>query len=151
MTQRGFTLIEVLVAMTLLAVLGVLGYRGLESVRQAATQVEQTAARWQEIQGALERLGRDVRQTVGRGRGGALEVSFTRIDPQHGGSRSLAYRWREGQLELLLGAQVYPLLAGVRALEFAYLDGNQRWQERWGANLPRALRLRLELAEGGRI
>ncbi len=181
--RRGFTLIEVLVAMALFAVLGVLGYRGLDSVRQAGEHVHGVATRWQEIARAVERIGRDVRQVVVRnarqsdgtvapawiGRpeinelAGSAQLVFTRLGGAESDTRRLAYRWRDGQLDLLvwtspespLPPKAYPLLDKVRRADFAYLDSAGVWRDRWplagGDRLPRALRLRLELEEGGRL
>ncbi|MBS1161200.1 MAG: gspJ [Proteobacteria bacterium] len=126
--QRAFTLIEVLVAMTLVALLGVLGYRGLESTRRTADHLGRNARQWQEVALASDRFGRDVRQAIDRpGRRGngepspawwgrraldeaadAAQLTFTRLGGANGDSQRLAYRWRAlpgepaGQLELLL-------------------------------------------------
>jgi general secretion pathway protein J len=179
--QQGFTLIEVLVAMALFAVLGVLGYRSLDSVRQSGEHVKGVATRWQDIARAVDRVGRDVRQAVMRnGRlpdgssapawmakseiddtAGSAQLVFSRLGGAESDTRRLAYRWRNGQLDLLLWSSpestlpptAYPLLDKVRRAEFAYLDAGNLWRERWpqegGERLPRALRLRLELEEGG--
>ena len=189
--QRAFTLIEVLVAMTLVALLGVLGYRGLESVRRTVDHLGHTARLWQDIDLATERFGRDVRQAIDRpGRRGdgepspawwgrraldeaadAAQLTFTRLGGIGGDSQRLAYRWRampspeDGQLELLVWRspespqppRQYVLLQGIRNMELAYLDSGEHWQAEWNSFLPtqagrpRAVRLRLQLAEGGWI
>lgn len=189
--QRAFTLIEVLVAMTLVALLGVLGYRGLESMRRSAAHLTQTASHWQDVDLASERFGRDVRQAIdrpGRRANGeispawwgrraldeaadAAQLSFTRLGGSASDSQRLAYRWRqlpgaaEGELELLvwtspespLPARQYVLLTGVRNMELAYLDASEHWLPEWNSNepsqagRPRAVRLRLQLVEGGWI
>jgi general secretion pathway protein J len=179
----GFTLIELLVAVALFAVVGVLGYRGLETVRQSAAHVTGMAERWQELARALDRVGRDVRQAVRRPgrqvdgsrapawwgravideRPGSAQLVFSRLGGIDGDTRRLGYRWRGGRVELLLWnspesplpPSVYPLIEQVRGAEFAYLDTSGNWRDRWPAvnddRLPRALRLRLELEEGGRL
>lgn len=181
--SAGFTLIEILVAMSLLALLGVLGYRGLESIRQTATALSDKAQRWQAIALAVDRLGSDARQAVsvpGRDAAGgelpawhgrrlpapapdAAQLVLTRIGNAGSDLQRLAYRWQETQLELLIWpahdapapARHYPLLDGIADLEFAYLDRQNRWLADWPAGqpgaLPRALRLRLTLVEGGTI
>ena len=60
----GFSLIEVLVAVTLLAVVGVLGYRGLDQVRLASARLGQHADEWQTLAAAFERFGNDLRQAL---------------------------------------------------------------------------------------
>lgn len=172
----GFTLIEILVAMSLLAVIGVLGYRGLDSVHRTAERVHGTAARWQAIALVVDRLGSDVRQALavpGRQPDGRPtpawqtpapgELVLTRAPADDGDLQRLAYRWQDDRLELLTwpafdapaANQRHVLLSGVGAVEFAYLDRDQRWLAAWpvgeARRLPRALRLRLLLAEGGTI
>lgn len=189
--QRAFTLIEVLVAMTLVALLGVLGYRGLESTRRTADHLTVTARRWQDIALACERFGRDVRQAIerpGRRANGAAspawwgravldaqpdaaQLTLTRLGSEAGDSQRLGYRWRAagadgpGRLELLLWTspesplppRVYSLLDGLRQVDIAYLDPDGRWLNEWTGQTagqgsrPRAVRLRLQLAEGGWI
>lgn len=169
--QRGFTLIEILVAISLLALLGVLGYRGLDATTRTAGRLTEQAGRWQEIDLALARLGSDVRQAVslaGHDNGWHQqhrppELTLNSIGDGGAALRRTTYRWRDGQLEL----QTWPaidasapgrshlLLSGVSALELASLDRDQRWLDSWPPasrhGLPRALRVRLTLAEGGMI
>jgi general secretion pathway protein J len=180
--QCGFTLIEVLVAMSLLAIIGVLGYRGVDNVRLSTAQVNATAIRWNEVSLVTERLGRDVRQAVaigGRSSDGGespplivrrhpdgADLVFTRIDGQDGALRRVGYRWRggvTGNLDLLLWPDFdavaphrdHRLLQDIRTLELACLDAQGRWLAEWpDANryaLPRALRVRITLGDGGFI
>lgn len=170
--QRGFTLIEILVAVSLLAVLGVLGYRGLEAATSTAGHLTDTAGRWQDIDLALARLGSDVRQaTPARERGVTNwqqppdKAELTLNSAAHGGSseRRITYRWSRAGLELLLWPGVdgppptsgHLLLVGITGLEFAALDQEARWHADWPPagqqGLPRALRVRLSLSEGGMI
>ena len=177
---RGFTLIELLVAVALFALIGVLGYRGLDSVQRGASHVTQEAERWQEVALVLERFGRDVRQAslrAGRQSNGDkapawwgrpligdaasdAQLVFTRSGHDERAPQRLGYRWRANQLELLIwpaaqslaAPQALPLLPGVQGMELAYLDQSGHWQPSWPpsniARLPRAVRLRLKLAEG---
>jgi len=174
--QRGFTLIEILVAVSLLAVLGVLGYRGVAAASANAAHLSGEASRWQDIALALARVGDDSRQAIavaGRdadGRelpawqlgGQPAQLTLTRA-VAGGELRRLAYRCQAGGLELLLwpaydapASQVsHRLLAGVSGCELSVLDHERRWLTVWpqrdGRALPRALRLRLTLAEGGTV
>lgn len=172
----GFTLIEILVAMSLLAVIGVLGYRGLDSVQQTAERVQDTAQRWQEITLVVDRLGNDVRQALavpGRRADGSpapawqtpapAELVLTRATADDGDLQRLTYRSQDDRLVLLTWPAIdaaapsrqHVLIRGLAGVEFAYLDREQRWLADWPATevrqLPRALRLRLHLAEGGVI
>lgn len=98
----------------------------------------------------------------------AAHLTLTRLGGANSDSQRLAYRWqatpdgRSGELRLLVWhspetpqpAREYVLLGGVRQLELAYLDSNERWQAEWNsfasgqAVRPRAVRLRLHM-DGG--
>lgn len=170
--QRGFTLIEIVVAVSLLALLGVLGYRGLDAVRRTAAALEADTARWQEIALAVERLGNDVRQAVavpGRDADDHPTPAWSTVGCELTLTRSAAdaplqrvgYRWRDGGLDLLTWpahdasapGRAYRLLDAIPGCELAVLDRSNRWRSTWpagdGAALPRALRVTLHLAEGG--
>lgn len=179
--DHGFTLIEILVAMSLLAIIGVLGYRGVDGARQSAERVNRTAERWQEISLVTERIGREVRQAVaivghpqagqespsfiGRRQPDSADMVFTRLTGD-GNLRRVGYRWHgsaSGELELLVWSsfdadtptQHYSLLQGVAVLEFAYLDKFGSWHAEWPSAsrraLPRALRIRMTLSDGGLV
>lgn len=60
----GFTLIEILVAVALLAVIGVLGYRGLDQINRASAMVIAEAETWQRLNGVFARLGHDLNQAL---------------------------------------------------------------------------------------
>jgi general secretion pathway protein J len=120
--QAGLTLIELLVATLLLAVLGVMAYRGLSAVQGAQQHLSVTADRWQAISHAVDRLGRDLQQataTPGRAADGRLapaltaqavavdateqpQITLTRAGNEDMSARRQAFRWRKNTLELLL-------------------------------------------------
>ncbi len=62
----GFTLIELIVAIAIFAVLSALAYGGLTSVLDTRAQVTAHAARFTRIQTALERLAQDLRLAAPR-------------------------------------------------------------------------------------
>lgn len=64
---RGFTLLEMLVAVAVFAVISVMAYGGLDTVLQAKARTEVHAQRLSELQMAMLMLERDISQTVPRG------------------------------------------------------------------------------------
>ena len=72
--QRGLTLIELMVALAVFAVLGVLSYRALSEVANSHTRLEAGFERWRAIGRSLQRIDADLLQvvsTVGRNAGQA--------------------------------------------------------------------------------
>jgi general secretion pathway protein J len=63
---QGFTLIEVLIAMAIFAILSVLAYGGLNSVMASKEQTEQSLIRLKQLQLTMSKLQRDIEQTVNR-------------------------------------------------------------------------------------
>lgn len=124
--RRGFTLIEVMVALTIFALMSGVGYRALEAVLTAAARVEQETVKWRELalafvsmeQSLTAIVDRPVRERDGRAASafsGSAAVRndaepllvFTRMGfPDQGGtladSQRVGYRLRSGQLEQLI-------------------------------------------------
>lgn len=159
---RGFTLIEMLAALLVLSLLGLMSYRGLGAVLDARDHLKVEAERWQRMQSFFLRFERDLRlaapRTVAIGAGSAaawLGQTVSRQEPQlqltrfayDGGAdtaRRVGYRRNENQeIELWLwpGLDVapgavparYPVLAGVTEFELQYLNSNLVWENVWPA------------------
>jgi len=156
---RGFTLLELLVAITLFAVVAVLAWGGLQGLARGSAQLDEAGTRLAAVQRGLDLLVRDLRQAVPRpvrdGDGRplpALAGERGRIELTRGGhGNALAmpratleragWRAREQRLERLHwptldragGSQpvVDPLLDGVRSLELRYRDARGREHDRW--------------------
>lgn len=123
---KGFTLIEVIVALSIFAILSVVGYKGLNSLIQAKERVVAEDRKWQQLILFFDRVGLDVRQSVNRpirARDGSLEPAFvgrasfvgeygaqlvfSRFgDQEQSGflmdTRRIAYRLHDGAIELLI-------------------------------------------------
>jgi general secretion pathway protein J len=117
--QYGFTLLELLVALAVFAIMATAAYSGLQSVLRVRVAVETESRRLTELQMAFHFLERDLAQTVNRGvrdeygqfrpalEGnsvtGAL-ITFTRagwdnpLDRPRATLQRLSYRLREGFL-----------------------------------------------------
>lgn len=63
--QRGFTLIEVLVALVLLAVLSLISWRGLDAVSRASERMDDRVRETQALMQTLGQLERDLRLQAG--------------------------------------------------------------------------------------
>lgn len=154
--QRGLTLIELMVALAIFAVLGVLSYRGLAEVATSRTHLEAGFERWRAIGRSMQRIDTDLQQVVspaasasslpnegaglaapgmilGRTASGAPELQFLRLDDARG-VRRVGFRLVDGRLEWLrwsgreaLGQpSVDPLLDGVRGVRWRFLLDNVR-------------------------
>ncbi|MDA8384174.1 MAG: type II secretion system minor pseudopilin GspJ [Betaproteobacteria bacterium] len=185
----GFTLVELLVAVAIFALLSALAYRGLDAVLATRDHVLAEDRKWRDVAIFFARFGQDLGSAVDRpvsapdgltaepafyggpdGPHGAPEIVFTRMgfpdrhDPMAAPQR-VGYRLRGGRVEWLLWPAldaapstrplVTRMLAHVTRLDFAYLDREGRWAGAWparaGEDLPRAVKVTVVLAGGGRL
>ena len=130
----GFTLLEILIAIAIMATMAVLGYRALEAMTQSEARLSAEAARWRTLDLFFARLEGDLREAVPRNarlgesrepawfatvdaNGNAL-LAFSRagpefnLEPGSGGQR-LGYRFRDGVVEVLY----WPSYDRVRGVE----------------------------------
>jgi general secretion pathway protein J len=66
MKQRGFTLVEVLVALTIFALMSMLAYRGLNSMLETRAHLTEDNRRWRDLALTLAQLEQDMSQAVNR-------------------------------------------------------------------------------------
>jgi general secretion pathway protein J len=120
--QSGFTLVEVMIALAILALVAALGYRALASLTDAETQLTAEAKRWRELDAFFARLEADMRAALPRDvrYGGGVEPAWLGLvddagnaelrlarsgpeaaaEPGSAGQR-IGYRVRGGTLEVL--------------------------------------------------
>lgn len=161
----GFTLVEILVALGLLALIAVLAYRGVASLVDGETRLAAEARRWRTLDAVLARMEADVRQALPRSvrAGGTVEpawlagmesngasaFAFSRagpefdVEPGMAGQR-IGYRLRDGVLQVLY----WPALDRARggdtdAQAWSLIDGvaglrvdHLDARGRWVANWP---------------
>lgn len=118
--QRGFTLLEILVAVAIFVVIGVLAMTGYNELTQQSARVETGAARVRAVQAAMMRMSQDfasleprpVRQPLGESIDGALRAGGDQdelVELTHSGwsnpagvprptLQRVAYRLQENQL-----------------------------------------------------
>lgn len=151
--QRGLTLIELMVALAIFAVLGVLSYRALAEVSTSRTRLEDGFERWRSIGRAMQRIDADLLQLVApaasasttanvqaspallltRAASGGAELQLLRLDEARG-VRRVGYRLVDGRLDWLrwsgrdaLGEPIVePLLGNVRNVRWRFLTGGNR-------------------------
>ena len=157
--RRGFTLLEMLVAVAIFALASALAYGGLDALMRARRQLDDTQARLGRVQFALGLLERDVRGTVMRpvrdGYGAthaALEGQSDRVEVTRGGYANalalpraelerVAWRVLDGSLQrrryavLDRTAGSAPtdddLLDAVQSLDLRYLGEGGREHAQW--------------------
>ena len=147
----GFTLVEVLVAMAITALISVMAYTGLSSALSGAESMRAAATRAHEINQALSMLSRDLRQVVNRPvvdelgqlspafSGGELAsdaLVLTRAGWHNstGAPRSALQRVRWWLEDDQLWRGYFPVLdrtAGTEAVETTVLDDIERFEVRF--------------------
>lgn len=175
MPSRGFTLIELVVALGIMVVLGLMSYRVLSTLVDTRERTVQAQDRWQDVVRVVQRLEIDLQQTA-LAVPGALRfdpvtqtLRVIRLVPTRVGDdlRTVYYRFRDGALEreerrgdgddtVRDAAAADRLLASVAEFELAWpasqqpTGGAMAWQAtppESNAPLPAAIRLRLKLVE----
>ncbi|UXY14360.1 type II secretion system minor pseudopilin GspJ [Chitiniphilus purpureus] len=156
---QGFTLLEILIALMIFAVVSLIAYRGLEQVAQVKTRLDAEAAYWRETALVLDRIEEDLLHAVDRkwrDAGGVVQPSLrgtikpvrqrdaalelVRMDRAREDYR-IAYRLDGRRLQLLMweGLDLAPLaeptvhvlLQDVTRFETRFLDANGQWQPSW--------------------
>lgn len=155
--QRGFTLLEVLVALVLLAMFTVTSYKALDSVLGAERYVSAEMARWRQLALAFTRIKSDFANAVsgiesrhdrmrglhaGLDQDGAPWVELDRLLPEDrdGGVERIGYRYHDGALMRWIRLDTakpdelpaeMPTLEGLSGLDLRYLDKKGEWHSDW--------------------
>ncbi|MBI3148664.1 MAG: type II secretion system minor pseudopilin GspJ [Betaproteobacteria bacterium] len=159
---HGFTLVELLVALAILALLTLAGYRGITQLIESERHLASEQEAWRGLARFFDRLEADLQRALPRpvrapaGREGAMvahtgdapsaTLRFSRAGDAHpelaNGGQRIEYRWHERRLELLLwpafdnaapdSPQVVPLLDKVEAFALRFAHGGA-WTTVWPA------------------
>jgi len=165
----GFTLLEVLVALTLFSLFAITSYRALNAVLEAEAHSRGELARWQNLGKIYSRIEADLQDAIvvaatpgethagfaaERGDSGEAAFSLNRLVPDdvEGGVQRLLYRFASRQLSRSAWSgstqanDVQPvlLLEGLDQVGFRYMDAAGNWQNGWvtaAGGLPRAVEM----------
>ena len=155
----GFTLVELLVALAIFAVIAVMAYGGLSTVLQVHSHLEQQGTQLAHLQIAFTWLERDLEQIVDRPirdeygekqpaiQGNLQQLELTRTGWRNPAQQSrstlqrVAYHLEDKNLwrsywQILDRAQdsrplQVDLLSNITELQLRYLDNNLQWHEQW--------------------
>lgn len=159
--RGGFTLIEVLTAVAILSILGLMSYRGLNAVLDVQEHVARETEKWRSVSAFLARFERDVQLAVERPVRTAVAQIPAFVANEHGAvertlefsraaageldtPRRVAYSYdRSGAIALMLWPSLdtatdaplerHHLLTNVSRLELHYLGADLAWTSSWPA------------------
>ena len=160
-TAAGFTLIEVLVALALLALTALLAWRATAALVDGEVRLSEEATRWRTLDLAFARLEADLRQAQPRAvrtpaghepawlaateANGASAIVFSRAGPEFdaepgAAGQRLGYRVREAALEVVYWptldrsrdeSTAYRLVEGVAGFRVDHLASGGQWIAAW--------------------
>lgn len=160
-SEQGFTLLELVVAIAIFALMAAFAYGGLGSVLNLSASTTQQSERLGEVQRAIAMLERDLESVVVRepladfgaqgdppfrGDKQSLLVTHKGVPNPLGLARSdlqqVAWNFTGGSLVRAASAQLdepagakepsmQPVLSGVSEVEASYLDGERQWVGQW--------------------
>lgn len=159
--QQGFTLLEVLVAISITAIIGLAVWQVTSSVIQARDRVDALASDFGQLQRAIVLLERDLTQAINRpvrtpdggyepaldfaGPGAALQVTRQGWRNPLGLRRSrlqrVGWQYRDGDIHRFSwpvldrvseeGLQDVRLLGDIRAFRLRFMDHQGQWHGQW--------------------
>lgn len=137
--RAGFTLVEVIVALGLFALIALAGFSLLQTVLDTQARTEDRLRRLSEIQRALFVVASDLDQVSGGIEGSGDTITFQKTDAtgrpfvvRYGRSGDALTRTVSGSL----GERVQPLLKGVSAAQWSYRLTGLGWSPATVPDIP---------------
>ena len=134
--SAGVTLVEVLVALALFALIGAAGFSVLDQVIRVQDRTDGRLQRLAQVQRTMQVLAQDFMQAEGGSLGfGDGAVAFRRSAGP--GEIAVRYALEDGALVRTIAGRGsdaqgrQTLLPGVAALRWGFLDGDLRWGPDW--------------------
>jgi len=154
----GFTLLELLVALSIFSLLAAMSYSGLQAVLEQQSYTEQAAERLGELQKLYLVMQRDIEQIVPRmvrdefgdaqlpvvggdalqfTRGGwrnpagRQRSTLQRVGYAYDDEQLVRYTWSVLDRAQDSEALQQPLIEDVERMQLRYLDRNDEWREQW--------------------
>ena len=162
--NSAFTLVELLVALAIFALIAGFAYRGLQSMLDGRQAIEKETRKWRDIALFVGRIERDLSAVIALpDPSGGTRAPVTQAVPALGVSgvalirsgsvlqenvlaapQRIAWRLNGNTIERLAWSSVdaapreeptvVPILAAVSGLEFRFLDTNGEWRRNWNGS-----------------
>lgn len=138
--NRGLTLLEILIALFIFAIVSLMLSQTLHTIITAEERVKKSAAQLRELQMAMLIFSRDLAQETTAFSGTAHQLHLTRSTYHNGAGKFI----RDKRV----------LIQEIEQLLFRYLDDNNSFHSSWppdkkSVNLPRAVEISIYLPQGG--
>ncbi|MCV3309592.1 type II secretion system minor pseudopilin GspJ, partial [Leclercia adecarboxylata] len=166
--QRGFTLLEIMIALTIFAVISTLAWQILDGAMRTSNATDRNAAKLNQIQRAWSLLERDFFQLQARAPrndGGVFvqqdnALELTTLNGMSGQVQLERVRWRVDDHRLWrdvwptidspagVKPEEVPIVAEVKSAEWRFYSGS--WQKRWSESdhQPDGVELTLTMENG---
>jgi general secretion pathway protein J len=174
----GMTLIEMLVALAIFAVLGVMGYRAAATAMDGRQRIAAETQRWRDIANLVQILETDIAQYVVRpgpmsaanpslqlkASNGGVELGFLKLDGSGGNVRRRGYRFADGRvsqlrwpgIDSLALPEEHLVLDNVQAMRCTLMTSDGKRYPNWPdqanpAAIPTAMDVELDIPDVGTI